>query len=172
MAVRSGAAGLAARLAPPAGIGSFRVERPTSRWWNLVATVLRLPRAGDDVPLLLRVSPTARGDRWTREFAGRRLVSEQWTEGDAVFERVGLILLQFDVDDGGDVITLTSRRMALGWGGRRIWCPPRVVPEVVCRVAAVDGGGHAVSVSVATPSGQLMCRYSGVVRPALDRVRP
>lgn len=172
MSVTSEVPGLAARLAPPAGTGSFRVERPTSRWWNLVATLLRLPRSGDGVPLRLQVTPTAHGHRWTRAFDGRRLVSEQWLEGDDLCERVGPVTLQFAVADDGEVISLVSRRMALGWGRRRIWCPPRVVPEVVCRVAAVDGGGHEVSVSVATPSGQLLCRYSGVVRPALDRVRP
>ncbi len=76
--------------------GMFTVRhgaRPVAR---LLAALLRLPMAGESVPVRLVVTPHRHGERWQRMFAERSLVSEQYAgSGGCLVERFGLLDVWF-----------------------------------------------------------------------------
>jgi Domain of unknown function (DUF4166) len=66
--------------------GVFRVTRGKGFLRNLVATMLRMPRAGDDVPVHLEVIPLKDCEIWLRHFPGQTLKSVQWAREHLLIE--------------------------------------------------------------------------------------
>src|SRR5215831_8516689 len=76
--------------------GVCTVRHGTRRLARLLAVALRLPMAGEDVPVRLVVTPHLHGERWQRMFADRPLVSEQYAgPGDCLVERFGRLEVWF-----------------------------------------------------------------------------
>jgi hypothetical protein len=85
------------------GEGTFAVRRGEGRFSRVVARLMRLPRSGEAVPLLLSVEPHGGGERWRRNFAGREFVTEQGEHAAGLMaERAGPFELLFRLSvEGG-----------------------------------------------------------------------
>lgn len=55
--------------------GRAQVTRGTSILSRVIATIFRFPNAGADIPVSVQVDVTPKGEKWTRNFAGRKFVS-------------------------------------------------------------------------------------------------
>ena len=71
--------------------GAFRVVRGDGIFRNSVAGLLRMPRAGEDVPIRLEVVVKGDREQWLRHFPGRCTRTVQWADGNLLMERFGLI---------------------------------------------------------------------------------
>jgi hypothetical protein len=77
------------------GHARFRVTRGRGWLRNLVAALGRLPPAGEDVPVRLRVVAEGPRERWLREFGGHEFESVQWPQGGLLMESFGAFRLGF-----------------------------------------------------------------------------
>src|SRR5215831_8185666 len=75
------------------GSGTFRVTRGKGFFANLLAALGGLPRAGEAVPVRLRVGIEGDRERWVREFPGCRLETVQWASGGLLIEAAGPVRL-------------------------------------------------------------------------------
>src|SRR5947199_5112323 len=73
------------------GHARFRVTRGRGWLRNLVAAAGRLPPAGEDVPLRLRLVAEGERERWVRHFGGHRLESVQWAQDGLLVESLGAL---------------------------------------------------------------------------------
>ena len=140
--------------------GTLRVERGPGRMRNAVATLLGLPRAGEDVPVRLKVVVQGDRERWLRDFAGRCFSSLQWAEGDLLMERVG---------PGSFSSALFVHGSRLCYEFRRAWfagipLPVWLSPYVDGYVDAGDTGWRVV-VHVFAPFLGEIVHYEGWVEP-------
>jgi hypothetical protein len=55
--------------------GRAQVTRGTGILSRAIATVFRFPNAGADIPVSVQVDVTQQGEKWTRNFAGRKFIS-------------------------------------------------------------------------------------------------
>jgi hypothetical protein len=69
--------------------GTVRVERGRGLFRNVAASVLGMPRAGEDVPVSLSVAVRGDCEEWVRHFGKQRVRSIQWASGTLLFERRG-----------------------------------------------------------------------------------
>src|SRR4051794_1186451 len=75
------------------GRAPFRITRGSGLLRNLVAGLGRLPRAGEAVPMRLRVVAEGDGERWIRDFGGHRLESVQRAWRGLLIESFGPVTL-------------------------------------------------------------------------------
>lgn len=150
---------------PADAAGRFTVCRGRGPFVWLVATALRLPRAGAVVPLRLRIDRSADHERWERHFGKQSpLCTTQRTVGAGhIEEQVGIarLLLDASVDDGA--LILHQVGVALVAGRIRMTLPMRLCPRTTARAAPASRGRVAVVVRVVLPRGRLLVTYAGVV---------
>jgi hypothetical protein len=140
--------------------GIFQVKRAPGRLRNAIAAVLRMPRAGDAVPVTLRVAVEGDRERWTRDFAGHRVETIQWARGDLLMEARGLVHFSTDLVLEGSRLTYRFRR---AWVAG-VPFPRWLSPGVVSHVEAGDDGWFVVVRVVAPFLGELV-RYEGWIEP-------
>ncbi|HWW77150.1 MAG TPA: DUF4166 domain-containing protein [Pyrinomonadaceae bacterium] len=161
--------------------GTFAVRRGRGPFARLLARLMNLPESGEAVPLLLRVTPHAGGERWRRSFAGRDFVTEQRAHagrrtagragplpaeraGPLLAERAGPVEMLFRLKAEGGVLVYAQEGVALCAGSLRVPLPRRLAPRVEASERAGRGGrGVHVSVRVAAPLVGLVIRYEGLV---------
>ena len=138
--------------------GRFEIIRGRGMLRNLLATLAGFPRAGSDVPVVLRVTAEGDRERWSRDFGGHRLETVQWDREGALIEAAGPVRFAFDVtaDD-------TSMRFTI----RRAWflgIPiPRPLAPRVSAVVTANADGWSVDVQVMAPVVGLLVRYAGIL---------
>jgi hypothetical protein len=144
--------------------GTFRVRRGAKLGARLLATAHGMPPAAETVEVSLRVERTARGERWTRSFGGRSMVTTQWRRGDLLVEAMGPVQCWFRLDATGGALVFEQVKATLG--GRRCavrlprWIAPRVTAREEQRVGAVH-----VSVRIGAPVVGLIVSYEGDLTP-------
>jgi len=150
--------------------GTFAVRRGRGRLSAVLARLMGLPESGEAVPLLLRVTPHAGGERWRRSFAGRDFVTEQRGHaGSLLVERAGPVEMLFRLTDERAALVYTQEGMALRAGRLRLRLPRRLAPRVEASERAGAGGrGVRVSVCVTAPLVGLVIRYEGLVTTEED----
>lgn len=150
--------------------GTFVVRRGRGRFAHLLAYLLGLPDSGEAVPLLLRVTPHAGGERWRRSFAGRDFVTEQRAHaGTLLAERAGPAEMLFRLTAEGGALVYTQEGLALRAGRLRLRLPRRLAPRVEASERAGKGGrGVRVFVRVTAPLVGLVIRYEGLVTTEED----
>jgi len=149
--------------------GLFRVRRGTGFLVRAIARLLRLPAAGDGVPIRLRIEEDGAGERWIRHFGAQRLTTRQRAAGALLGERFGPleILFRLEVVDGALTYRTVGARLPLGPLG--IPLPRGLRPAVEAREwvdGAVEGaacGSRAthVVVEVSLPWLGRLIRYEG-----------
>jgi len=156
--VHDGHDGLAAR-------GRFVVRRGEGWVAAMMAAVLRLPRAGDDVPVLLEVSAQGDAEIWRRTFGDRVLCTEQREgPGGVVLERMGLVELSLRMVAAAGALAVESVGAAICLGSLRVPLPRLLAPRVSARACAdVTGERLLVQVRTFAPWGDLVISYEGAL---------
>ncbi len=146
--------------------GTFAVRRGRGRLSGLLARLMSLPESGEAVPLLLRVTPRAGGERWRRSFAGRDFVTEQDAGARSLLvERAGPVEMLFRLKVEGGALVYGHAGTALRAGPLRVPLPRRLAPRVEASERAGAGGrGVRVSVCVTAPLVGPLIRYEGSVK--------
>jgi hypothetical protein len=140
--------------------GRARVERGEGWLARLIAGAIRFPVAGDDVAVVLSVTPHARGESWQRSFAGRSLPSEMWRgrgrSEHLLHERFGPFTCHIALlVDGGKL-----RFEVRGWNLGPLPLPRRWAPGGDSYEYA-DGERFGFHIEVRHPLTGLIVRYVG-----------
>ena len=147
--------------------GFMRVSRGENCLARWLAALLRLPAAGEAVPVTLVVTALADGEEWRRTFANNFLISRQRPRSDGLLaEQAGLIELRFRLEarNGGLVYHPAGAALRLGW----LWVPLTrwLVPTVTARESSAGTPGQTeVSVRVSLPILGLLISYEGLMGP-------
>jgi hypothetical protein len=120
-----------------------------------------MPRAGDAVPVTLRVTVERDRERWTRDFDGHRVETVQWARGDLLMERSGLVSFACSLVPAGSRLRYEFRRAWFAGIPIPRWLSPGVESYV-----DVGDAGWLVVVSVLAPVLGELVRYEGWVEPA------
>src|SRR5262245_14503746 len=145
--------------------GMFTVRHGARPVVRLLAALLRLPMAGEDVPVRLVVTPHRHGERWQRTFAERSLVSEQYAgPGGCLGERFGLLDIWFRLTVVYRTLCFRRASVGLSCGALRVPLPHWLSPQITAREWAIPGQAHVqVAVSVRVPLVGLLLAYVGSI---------
>jgi hypothetical protein len=145
------------------GLGFMRVSHGANRLVRWLAVVLRLPAAGEAVPVTLVITPSANAEEWRRTFAGMLMVTRQSPRSDGLLaEQVGLTELRFrlEVRAGGLHYLPVGATLRLGW--LRVPLPRWLAPTVTARETPAGPAGQIeVLVRVRLPVLGLLISYEG-----------
>jgi Domain of unknown function (DUF4166) len=140
--------------------GTFRVGRADGIIRNSVAELLRMPRAGEHVPIHLEV--VVKGDRehWLRHFPGRCTTTVQWADGNLLMERFGLTSFSSVLVVQGSRVQYEFRRAWFAGIPLPVWLSPYVD-------GYVDAGetGWRVAVHIFAPFLGEIVQYEGWIEP-------
>ena len=145
--------------------GVCTVRHGTRLLARLLAAVLRLPMAGEDVPVRLVVTPHLHGERWQRMFAERPLMSEQYAgPGGCLVERFGLLDVWFRLVVVDRMLCFCQERVALRFRALCVPLPRWLSPQITGREWTMPGQGRVqVAVSVSVPLVGLLLAYAGSI---------
>jgi len=136
--------------------GVCDIERGHSLPARLMGAIASLLAAGRAVPTVVRIRRDARGETWTREFAGRRMRSVLRARDGFLEERLGPMTFQF---------ALGIARGALHWrlaGVRVLGVPlPLAWFRGVEASEHAQGGAYRFEVRAAVAGAGLLVRYRG-----------
>jgi hypothetical protein len=106
-------------LGPKVVEGQADVQRGRHPLARLIASAVGFPAAGKQVPVQVVFTPSARGECWTRTFAGRSFISFQsegcGTRAHLLRERFGPLTFDLALVVEGATLRLVVRRWSL-WG--------------------------------------------------------
>jgi hypothetical protein len=140
--------------------GTFRVVRGNGFVRNAVAGLLRFPRAGERVPIVLEIVVDGDRELWLRHFPGRCTRTVQWADGDLLMERFGLSSFSSALVVRGSRVCYEFRRAWFAGVPLPIWLSPYVVGYV----DASDTGWRVVVHLFAPCLGEII-HYEGWVEP-------
>jgi hypothetical protein len=95
------------RALPHRFTGRVHVRAARSRRARLVARLLGLPLADGEAPLEVTIQASGSGQRWTRHFPPRPMVSDLDADAGLLRERLGPATLRFRLDPDADGLTWT-----------------------------------------------------------------
>ena len=144
---------------------SFRVVHGRGGGARILSWFMRLPPAGEAVPLRLRI--LHRGDReeWTRDFGGRRIrtaILRSTTPGEWR-ERFGPLEFAFRVVLRTDGVDHQQVRCRFRCAGLSVPLPDWMAPRVHGREIRDSDGIPRVDVQIRAPLIGLLVAYAGVV---------
>ncbi|WP_437313306.1 DUF4166 domain-containing protein [Sorangium sp. So ce385] len=142
--------------------GRFRVRRGRGLAARLLAALLRMPAAAEDVVVTLAVEPSGDGERWIRSFGGRLLCSSQWRSGELLVEALGLIQCWFRLRAEGGALVFEQARSTFGLRGFGLPLPRWLAPRVEGR-AEPSRDEVRVDVRIFAPIAGLLVAYEGRV---------
>ncbi|WP_437826707.1 DUF4166 domain-containing protein [Sorangium sp. So ce1153] len=145
--------------------GRFRVRRGRGLAARLLAALLRMPEAAEDVAVTLVVEPSADGERWIRTFGARLLRSSQWRSGDLLVEALGLVQCWFRLRADGGALVFEQVGSTFGLRGFGLPLPRWLAPRVEGRAEAASEEVH-VDVRIFAPIAGLLVSYEGRVTGA------
>lgn len=151
--------------------GRFRVRRGTNVLARWVGATLGMPREGENVEVALAVQRTDDGERWTRAFAGKPLVTFQFSTGGLLVETMGPVhcVFRLRVEDRSLVFEQVAARV----GFRRLAVPlPRFLSPSIVGRADPENDDVRVDVRIHAPVLGLLVSYDGVVTPRPVRETP
>jgi len=138
--------------------GTMRVVRGEGAVRNSLAELLRMPRAGENVPIRLEVVVDGERERWLRYFPGRCVSTVQWAAGNLLMERFGF---------GSFSCALVVQGSRVRYEFLRAWfagipLPLWLMPHVESYVDADETGWHVVVHILAPILGEIV-QYEGWV---------
>jgi hypothetical protein len=142
--------------------GHFRVRRGENLAARLIATLLRMPPAAEEVAISLKVERGEGGERWIRSFGARPLTSAQWQRGGLLVEAMGLVQCLFRLCAEKGALVFQQVGAALGLHRFALplprWLAPRIEGRAEARLDAVH-----VDVRIYAPLVGLIVAYEGSV---------
>jgi hypothetical protein len=140
--------------------GTFRVVRGDGPLRKFVAELIRLPRAGENVPTRLEVVVEGDRERWVRYFPGRCTTKVQWADGNLLMERIGLTTFS-------SALVVQGSRLRYEFG--RAWFAgiplPLWISPYVDGYSDAGEAGWQVSVHIFAPFLGEIIHYEGWVEP-------
>jgi hypothetical protein len=145
------------------GVGRFTVRHGTGRLARMLARLLKLPPAGEDIPVRLTITRTEGRESWQREFAGQRFVTGQREDKTGLLvEDFGLtdVWYRLEVSDGA--LVYQQVKSALRVGSWHIRIPGPLFPRIAARESPLAGQrGTHVRVLVTLSLIGLLVSYEG-----------
>jgi Domain of unknown function (DUF4166) len=121
-----------------------------------IARVARLPLARADVPLEVTILSTARTEDWTRKFGAHRMQSMLLERNRRLQERLGPILLTFELAAEEERIVWSLR------SARLMFVPLPLTWLLTCAATeAIDNGRYGFDVSAHVRGIGLIVHYKG-----------
>lgn len=144
--------------------GEAEVRRGHSMLARLAAAIAGFPKASAAVPVTVAFAPEGNGERWTRDFGGRRFSSLQ-TAGTGradylLVERFGPATFAMALVVDGDRLRLVPRR----WTMFGVPMPRALMPDGPSFETEVDGK-FRFDVEIAAPLVGLIVGYRGMLEP-------
>jgi hypothetical protein len=143
--------------------GVLTVTRGPTAPARLLGWLLRLPRAGTAVPVVLEVSRHGGEERWWRRFDEDVLVHSRQSAGPdgCLRERYGPVELALELRAVDGALRVTGRSAALRLGPLRWTVPALVAPHVDASVASSGGAAVVVQVRIALRLTGPLLAYQG-----------
>jgi hypothetical protein len=140
--------------------GVASVERGGGLLARLLANIIGLPHAGNDIPLIVRFERSPTRERWTRRFGDQEFHSEMSTgrgrEEHLLIERFGPFSLAMALEWDGEKLHFVIRRFRLG----PLPLPLSIAPISQTHETVIDDRFH-FNVGISLPLVGLLVRYRG-----------
>ncbi len=143
--------------------GRVTITRGRNPFAGFIAAILGLPKAGDDMPALVRVSRVDGGELWERWYDGRHFATRQGRSAGQLTEEFGPFSLFFELQCDDD-------RLVFEQVGAKLWSlvlPPALWPRIRAREGA-QGPTHIFNVALSLPLIGLVVAYRGRLEEATD----
>ena len=145
--------------------GHAEVRRGTGLLARIAAAIVGFPKAAAHMPVTVAFTPEKEGERWTRDFGGRRFASLQ-SRGTGrndylLVERFGPLSFAMALVIEPDRLRLVPRR----WSAFGIPMPHWLLPRGTSFEAEADGK-FRFDVEIAAPLIGLIVAYRGSLEPA------
>ncbi len=144
--------------------GRADVRRGTGLMARAIAAMIGFPKAGNDVPVTVQFTPENGGERWTREFGGRRFSSLQWRgqgrNAYLLMERFGVMDVAMALVVEGERLQLVARR----WSLFGVPMPGFLLPRGTAFETETDGM-FVFDVEIAAPFVGMIVGYRGRLMP-------
>ncbi|KGB55265.1 DUF4166 domain-containing protein [Sphingopyxis sp. SE2] len=145
--------------------GHAEVRRGTGLLARIAAATMRFPKAAERAPLSVAFDPETGGERWTRDFAGKRFSSHQ-SRGTGrneylLVERFGVLSFAMALVVERDRLHLVPRR----WSAFGLPMPRWLMPYGAS-FETETGDRFRFDVEIATPLTGLIVAYRGSLEPA------
>ncbi len=145
--------------------GACKVTRGRNPLSHIVAAVIGFPKSGTDIPVSVTVVPTATGEKWTRNFGGKKFSShhslgrKKWARH--VTEKFGIIAIHMAIlEDAGDL-----RIEVQGWSIFGFPLPRFLRPGGDVYETHDDQGRFVFHVDLKAPLFGRLCKYEGWLTP-------
>jgi len=140
--------------------GTLRITRGQGWLRQTMASLMRLPASGEQVPVLLNVQVNAGIERWSRQFGSLRLVTRQWLWQGLLIETAGPLRFGF---------RLSANATEMRFDFARCWLlgmplPFALAPRVNARASEYEDGWW-IHVCVEVPVLGMLAQYEGKVVP-------
>lgn len=137
-------------------VGRCDIRSGTSLVARLIARFAGLPIARNDVPVEVTILSEGRGEGWTRMFGTQRMQSRLMDSNRRLQERLGPIVLTFE---------LTAEAERIAWSlhsARLAWTPLPISWLLVCAATeSVENGRYCFDVSARVRGIGLIVHYRG-----------
>jgi len=145
--------------------GHAEVRRGTGLLARIAAAIVGFPKAAARVPVTVAFTPEKDGERWTRDFDGKRFTSLQ-SRGSGrneylLVERFGPLSFAMALVIERDRLYLVPRR----WSAFGIAMPRWLMPRGISFETEADGS-FRFDVEIAAPLAGLIVAYRGSLDPA------
>ncbi len=140
--------------------GTFRVVRGDGMVRKIVAGLLRMPRAGENVPIWLEIKVSGDREQWLRHFPGRCTRTVQWADGNLLMERFGLTSFSSALVVRGSRVHYEFRQAWFAGIPLPLWLSPYVDGYV----DAAENGWR-VAVHIFAPFLGEIVHYEGWIEP-------
>lgn len=144
--------------------GSFRVRRGPRLLARLLATLLGMPPATEQIAISLKIERAAHGERWTRAFGDRLLSTAQWGREDLLIEAMGPFQCIFRLCAAEGALVFQQVGAAIGVRRFALPLPRWLAPRVEGQAGPREGGVY-VEVRIYAPLAGLLVAYDGNVSP-------
>lgn len=154
-----------AKANPTRYVGRFIIRRGEGLLARMLAGLLRLPAAGEQVPTQLVVTQNDSGELWKRIFAGKPFLTKLRAHDEGFLaEYIGLIEILYRLKISAQALCYVQTKVSLRVGAMRIPLPRWLSPNISGREwAASNEKGVHVSVSVSVPFAGSLINYQGYI---------
>jgi len=130
----------------------------------LVGWFLRLPTAGEAVPVRLHIDAAGDSLVWRRSFASAVLTSRQRVRAPWLVETFGPFAIAFFVVGDADGLRYQQQRFGVRVGPWPLWLPRFLGPSVSADCRAAGDGAAQISVTMRVPLVGTVLSYSGEIK--------
>ena len=145
--------------------GRATIQRGRSFVSKLYAFIAGFPPASAGVPVEVQIARTRAGEHWIRQFGARRFESHlhRWPndEMNIVWERFGVLSFAIRLEARAEGLRYPIQRARLG----RLPLPRFLLPLSESSESQDETGAFRFDVSLSLPTGGLIARYTGSLRP-------